>query len=266
MPTKIELIIDNQDDNAAFDAQWPGILRSSPAPSRGCSGWSPARSGRRRTARRPRQHRTLQLYFAGYDAALRRRRCGPRPARSSAPSSPPRATRSSRSSPTSRRADAASPARDLRAPPGPRIDHDRRAVPRRLLVEVDPARRHVPGGVRRLRASGPPERLCIPRDATGGRDLQGRRAGIISSQLSRSPPRCTNVAGNSTTASGGASATLGSTASVASSCTCSASRRDPPGPSGRSTEVPHRFQVVRVLVVPAGRLPPLRVPDRATWW
>jgi hypothetical protein len=68
MPTKIELIVDNQDDDDAFDAQWPDLLtkaRALPGLQRLESGkvW-PKEDGTPTPA-----HRTLALYFAGYDEA-----------------------------------------------------------------------------------------------------------------------------------------------------------------------------------------------------
>ena len=68
MPTKIELIVDNQDDNDAFDASWPDILtkaRALPGLQRLESGtvW-PKEDGTPTPA-----HRSLTLYFAGYDEA-----------------------------------------------------------------------------------------------------------------------------------------------------------------------------------------------------
>ncbi|GAA2753140.1 EthD family reductase [Amnibacterium kyonggiense] len=68
MPTKIELIVDNQDDNDALDAQWPGLLqlaRALPGLERLESGkvW-PKEDGSPTPA-----HRSLLLYFPGYDAA-----------------------------------------------------------------------------------------------------------------------------------------------------------------------------------------------------
>lgn len=68
MPTKIELIVDNQDDNDALDAQWPGLLqlaRALPGLERVESGkvW-PKEDGSPTPA-----HRSLLLYFASYDSA-----------------------------------------------------------------------------------------------------------------------------------------------------------------------------------------------------
>jgi hypothetical protein len=68
MPTKIELIIDNQDDNDAFDARWPGILQL----ARALPGLQRLESGKvwpKEDGTPTPEHRTLQLYFAGYDAA-----------------------------------------------------------------------------------------------------------------------------------------------------------------------------------------------------
>ena len=68
MPTKIELIVDNQDDNAALDAEWPSLLekaRALPGLERLESGkvW-PKEDGSPTPA-----HRSLLLYFPGYDEA-----------------------------------------------------------------------------------------------------------------------------------------------------------------------------------------------------
>ncbi|ROP63442.1 hypothetical protein EDF24_0466 [Curtobacterium sp. PhB130] len=68
MTTKIELIVDDLDDTEAFDAQLPGLLdlaRALPALQRLESGkvW-PKEDGTARPA-----HRSLDLYFAGYDEA-----------------------------------------------------------------------------------------------------------------------------------------------------------------------------------------------------
>ena len=68
MPTKIELIVDNQDDNDAFDAGWPELValaRALPGLQRLESGkvW-PKEDGTPTPA-----HRSLLLYFAGYDEA-----------------------------------------------------------------------------------------------------------------------------------------------------------------------------------------------------
>ena len=68
MPTKIEFIVDNQDDNDALDAAWPGLLekaRALPGLERLESGkvW-PKEDGSPTPA-----HRSLLLYFPGYDEA-----------------------------------------------------------------------------------------------------------------------------------------------------------------------------------------------------
>ena len=68
MPTKIELIVDNLDDNAAFDEQVPDLLRKAralPALQRLESGkvW-PKEDGSPTPA-----FRSLTLWFAGYDEA-----------------------------------------------------------------------------------------------------------------------------------------------------------------------------------------------------
>jgi hypothetical protein len=68
MPTKIELIVDNLDDNAAFDALVPDLLekaRALPGLQRLESGkvW-PKEDGTATPA-----FRSLILYFSGYDAA-----------------------------------------------------------------------------------------------------------------------------------------------------------------------------------------------------
>ena len=68
MPTKIELIVDNQDDNAAFDALVPDLLEKAkalPGLQRLVSGkvW-PKEDGSPTPA-----HRTLILWFEDYDAA-----------------------------------------------------------------------------------------------------------------------------------------------------------------------------------------------------
>jgi hypothetical protein len=68
MPTKIELIVDNLEDNAAFDAQVADLLtkaRALPGLQRLESGkvW-PKEDGSPTPA-----FRTLTLWFAGYDAA-----------------------------------------------------------------------------------------------------------------------------------------------------------------------------------------------------
>lgn len=68
MPTKIELIVDNQDDNDAFDAKWPGILTL----ARALPGLQRLESGKvwpKEDGTPTPEHRTLQLYFAGYDEA-----------------------------------------------------------------------------------------------------------------------------------------------------------------------------------------------------
>ncbi len=68
MPTKIELIVDDLDDAEAFEARVPELLtqaRALPCLTRLTSGkvW-PKEDGTPRPA-----HRTLQLWFADYDAA-----------------------------------------------------------------------------------------------------------------------------------------------------------------------------------------------------
>ena len=68
MPTKIELIVDDLDDADAFEARVPELLEQAkalPGLTRLTSGkvW-PKEDGTPRPA-----HRTLQLWFADYDAA-----------------------------------------------------------------------------------------------------------------------------------------------------------------------------------------------------
>jgi hypothetical protein len=68
MPTKIEIIVNNLDDNDAFDAQLPELLtkaRALPGLQRLESGkvW-PKEDGTPTPA-----HRSLTMYFADYDAA-----------------------------------------------------------------------------------------------------------------------------------------------------------------------------------------------------
>lgn len=68
MPTKIELIVDNQDDNDAFDASWPDIV----AKARALPGLQRLESGKvwpKEDGSPTPAHRSLTLWFAGYDEA-----------------------------------------------------------------------------------------------------------------------------------------------------------------------------------------------------
>jgi hypothetical protein len=68
MPTKIELIVDNLDDNAAFDAQLPGLLQQ----ARALPGLQRIESGRvwpKEDGSPTPAFRSLLLYFPGYDEA-----------------------------------------------------------------------------------------------------------------------------------------------------------------------------------------------------
>jgi hypothetical protein len=68
MPTKIEIIVNNLDDNAAFDALVPDIL----AKARALPGLQRLESGKvwpKEDGSPTPAHRSLTLWFASYDAA-----------------------------------------------------------------------------------------------------------------------------------------------------------------------------------------------------
>lgn len=68
MTTKIQIIIDNLDDTAAFDAALPDILTKARALP-GLNGLESSRVWPKEDGTEPPAYRTLVLSFAGYDEA-----------------------------------------------------------------------------------------------------------------------------------------------------------------------------------------------------